>query len=641
MAAGTLIDYIRLTQKGGLPHLNPPRQIASHHLLEIDSATQRNLELMFTLTGNRKGSLLHIIDRTITNGGARLLSRRLALPLAKLDAIEQRHESVAFFLEHSSLRTTIRDVLKQCPDIERALSRLTLGRGGPRDLAAIREALKKAHLIRDHLTKSPLPTELGKFVDALGQYEIIIERLERALAEELPHLTKDGHFIAPGYLPKLDEYRELKNQGRAHIAALQTQYCEETGVNSLKVKHNNVLGYFIEVTAVNAKKLQEPFIHRQTMANAMRFITPELSELEQKINSAAEQVLTLELQIFADLVQEIVLRANDIAKTARALAGIDVSAAFGHLAEEKHYCRPKVDDSLTFRVEEGRHPVVEAMMDNQQGKNFVANDCCLNKNQKVWLITGPNMAGKSTFLRQNALILIMAQMGSFVPAKSAHIGLVDRLFSRVGASDNLAQGRSTFMVEMIETAAILNQSTTRSLVILDEVGRGTSTFDGVSIAWATVEHLHEHNQCRTLFATHYHELIQLEKNLSHLKCYTMQIQEWQGQVIFMHKIMPGAADRSYGIHVAEIAGLPQPVIKRAQEVLRTLENQPQRRPTAKPLHELPLFSNANTTPLPLPADPVGEKLKQKIASINPDELSPRDALEALYALNKLVKSEKT
>lgn len=641
MAAGTLLDYIQLTQKGGVPHLNLPKKVASQHILEIDAATQKNLELMYTLSGEQQGSLLKNIDRTLTSSGARLLARRLAIPLANAPAIQKRLGSISYFLQNSDLRQELRTQLKHCPDLERALSRVSLGRGGPRDLAAIKETLQKSHTLKAKLTEAAtqeLPQELYDFLNNLGHYDALIDQLDRALAEELPFLVRNGGFIATGYQQNLDEYRELKEKGRQHIADLQNRYREETGVNSLKIKHNNVLGFFIEITALHAKKMSEQFIHRQTMANAQRFTTVELSELEQKINSSSEQVLSLELKIFDALVNEIVMRATDLSKTAQALAGLDVSLSLAHLSQAQNYCRPQIDDSLAFNIVEGRHPVVEASLQGQENQTFVSNDCNLGDQQKILLMTGPNMAGKSTYLRQNALIVILAQMGCFVPAKKAHIGVVDRLFSRVGAADDLARGRSTFMVEMVETAAILNQSTERSLVILDEVGRGTSTYDGVSIAWATIEHLHNENKCRSLFATHYHELTDLESRLPKLKCYTIQIKEWEDKIIFLHKVIPGTADRSYGLHVAEIAGLPGPVIKRAQEVLQNLERLPQRRPTVKPLHELPLFA-AKPAKTQQPESNETVRLKQRISKIEPDALSPKEAHSLLYELKALLKPE--
>ncbi|MBP6985375.1 MAG: DNA mismatch repair protein MutS [Alphaproteobacteria bacterium] len=589
-AAAALIDYVQLTQKGGMPRLNPPHKMTPGHLLEIDAATQRNLEIMTTLQGERTGSLLTTINRCVTHSGARLLARRLAMPSAIPAVINRRLDTVEFFAQDQVLRQEIRRMLKDCPDLERSLSRLALNRGGPRDLAAIRDGLAQTITMRRVLSAygdKPLTPDLQEYMVKLGFHSDIVERLQRALAESLPVYAREGNFIAQGYLRDLDEKRELRDQGRNHIVALQEQYVKATGVSSLKIKHNNMLGYFIEVTSTHADKMGSGFIPRQSLSTYARYTTTELAELERNLQSAAEKAMQLEIQLFNDLVQEILMRADDIATTAQTLAEIDVGSALAELASQENYCKPVVDDSLAFSISGGRHPVVESMRKRTQNATFIANDCQLQEMQKLWLITGPNMAGKSTFLRQNALITILAQMGSFVPANAAHIGVVDRLFSRVGAADDLARGRSTFMVEMIETAAILNQATERSLVILDEVGRGTSTFDGVSIAWATVEHIHNQNKCRSLFATHYHELTDLEVQLKHVKCYTMKIKEWQGDVVFLHQVIPGAADRSYGLYVAKLAGIPKSVLHRAQDVLSNLENNAKGR---KIPQELPLFT---------------------------------------------------
>ncbi len=588
-AAASLIDYVQLTQKGGMPRLNPPHKLTSDQILEIDAATQRNLELMTTLQGDRKGGLLACIDRTVSSIGTRLLARRLSMPYAQSKVINQRLDAVEFFVKDNDVRRELRQQLRVCPDMERSLARLCLGRGGPRDLAAIRDGLCQTIAIRRSLSvlsEQSLPRDLQKNMLDLGFHSDLVERLQRALSEELPVHARDGGFIAPGYLPELDEKKNLRDQGRNHIVALQSRYAAQVGVSALKIKHNNVLGYFIEVTTLQSEKLGPEFVHRQTLSNNARYTTPELADLERSLQSAGEQVLTLEMQLYHDLVKEVTMRADGIAKTARTLAALDVSAGLAELAVQERYCRPTVDDSLTFKITNGRHPVVESML-KRNAQAFVSNDCVLEDGQKLWLITGPNMAGKSTFLRQNALITILAQIGSFVPAEAAHIGVVDRLFSRVGAADDLARGRSTFMVEMIETAAILNQATERSLVILDEVGRGTSTFDGVSIAWATVEHLHNQNKCRSLFATHYHELTDLEVQLKNVKCYTMKIKEWQGDVVFLHNVIPGSADRSYGIYVAKLAGIPKPVLMRAQEVLSSLEASAKGRKVPR---EMPLFT---------------------------------------------------
>lgn len=641
-ACGALVDYVDLTQKGRLPYLTPPRHLASGAVLEIDAATRRNLELTHTLAGGRKGSLLSTLDMTRTGAGARRLAGRLAAPLTDPAVIARRLDLVQFFVEGVRLREETRRVLGQCPDMERALSRLTLGRGGPRDVAAIGAGLTQARALRTLLTKKQEglgapPEKLNALVAGLGHHDDLIDRLGRALVPEPPLLARDGAFIAPGYALQLDELRQLRDESRRLIANLQARYAGETKIAALKIRHNNVLGHFIEVPAGHADKLMSAhdgqFIHRQTMASAGRFTTVELGELAARINSAADRSLAVELALFDDLVGEIAARAGPIGQAASALADLDVAAALAELAVKRRYCRPQVDDSPAFRIEGGRHPVVEAILEATHESKFVSNGCDLSVEQRLWLVTGPNMAGKSTFLRQNALIVLLAQAGSFVPADVAHIGVVDRLFSRVGAADDLARGRSTFMVEMVEAAVILNQAGPRSLVILDEIGRGTATFDGLSIAWATVEHLHDVNRCRALFATHYHELTTLAAKLPALSPHTMRIREWKDQVIFLHEIAPGAADRSYGIHVARLAGLPAAVLARAEEVLGILEQGEQAGAVARLADDLPLFRAVPAGAAPAPA---ANPLTEALAAIHADELTPKAALDLIYQLKALI-----
>lgn len=649
-AAGSLVGYVELTQKGRLPRIAPPRRVAPGQVMEIDASTRRNLELMRTMTGERRGSLLATIDRTVTGAGARLLAVQLSAPLTDPAAIARRLDMVGFVLDEERLRQDLRDELKRCPDLERALTRLTLGRGGPRDLAAIRDGLGQTALLRYRLNShptTPLPDGLAAIAIQLGEHSALVDKLARALAADLPLMARDGGFIAPGFAPHLDELITLRDESRRLIAGLQAKYAEAAGVPTLKIKHNNVLGYHIEVTAAHGDKLmsgqsRELFMHRQTMANAVRFGTVELSDLERRISEAADRALAVEQELFAELVNDVITQAEVIADAATALAALDVATALAELASERRYSRPIIDESLTFDIRGGRHPVVEAMLEQTGGGAFVANDCDLAPENRLWLLTGPNMAGKSTFLRQNALIAILAQMGSFVPAERAHIGVVDRLYSRVGAADDLARGRSTFMVEMVETAAILNQSGERALVILDEIGRGTATFDGLSIAWACVEHLHEANRCRALFATHYHELTILAAKLPALSCHSMRIKEWQGNVVFLHEVAAGAADRSYGIHVAKLAGLPATVVSRAGEVLQILESGDQNAAIHRLADDLPLFSAAlkrQGTPAPSAADnspsPQASAIAKALVDVDPDSLTPRQALEELYRLRAL------
>lgn len=645
-AAAAIVAYVDKTQVGSRPPLDPPSRESLGGALAIDAASRANLELSRTLSGERRGSLLHAIDRTVSGAGARLLADRLAAPLADPEAIRERLDAVEFFVAETTLRARLRRDLAGVPDMARALTRISLDRGGPRDLAAIAGGLNAAaQLAADLRVAGGAGPEIDRIAHGLETAPSeLADRLVAALDDELPLLKRDGGFVRLGFRPALDEARALRDQSRQVIAALQQTYAETTGIKSLKVKHNGVLGYFIEVApnyaqTMTSEPLNRLFIHRQTLAGAMRFSTTELSELEGRIASAAERALAIELSVFAELTQATTDNGTAIKRAADMLAALDVATALAELAAAEGYVRPRVDDSLTFRIDGGRHPVVEQVL-REEGGSFVANGCDVGGEAagKLWLVTGPNMAGKSTFLRQNALIAVLAQIGCFVPAKSAHIGVVDRLFSRVGAADDLARGRSTFMVEMIETAAILNQAGPRSFVILDEIGRGTATYDGLSIAWATIEHLHEANRCRTLFATHYHELTALSERLPRVVNATVKVKEWRGDVVFLHEIVPGSADRSYGIQVAKLAGLPRPVIERARSVLAELEKSGGNN-AASMLDDLPLFSLARhpaaapqTETLP---DPAEAELLAALDTLAPDELSPREALEAIYRLKAL------
>lgn len=643
-AAGALIDYVDRTQKGKIPHLARPQQIVANGIMEIDLATRRNLEILRTLSGEKAGSLLASIDRTVTPAGARLLQARLSAPLCDVAAINQRLNEVEIFTRSASFCQLIRDTLKQVPDMERALGRLTVGRGGPRDLIMIRDGLKQGETLRALLIDENHPA-LQSISDALHQQpqtQALADRLKESLADDAPALERDGGFIRTGYSARLDELRVMRDDSRRLIAALQSRYQQMTDIDSLKISYNNILGYFIEVPAKRADKLlvrkgeennaDNPFIHRQTMASAVRFTTPELAELERDIASASDKAIGIERELFRQMVDEVSRLSEEVGSHARAVAALDVATAFAALAVDQNYVRPVIDDSLAFDIKGGRHPVVEQVLRKNSGNEFVPNDCDLGKQQRLWLLTGPNMAGKSTFLRQNALIVLLAQTGAYVPADTAHIGLVDRLFSRVGASDDLARGRSTFMVEMVETATILNQATERSLVILDEIGRGTATFDGLSIAWACVEYLHETSKCRSLFATHYHELTALQAKLPALSCHSMQVREWKGEIVFLHAVGAGAADRSYGIHVARLAGLPGAVIARAETVLKTLEKGEHTATVTKLADDLPLFT-AKAPEVPQPS-----ALESRLKDIQPDSLSPREALDVLYELKKMAAS---
>lgn len=648
-ACGAILGYVEKTQLGERPPLAKPSREESDGAMFIDSATRANLEMVRTLNGEKRGSLFHAIDRTVTGGGARLLGERMMSPLTDTIKIIERYETVSFFKDGVAVTQTLRDKLKACPDIPRALSRLALNRGGPRDLGAILKGVYAAGVILSDFAEiravGNLPKEMDGAIEILAQLPLNLQALLAShLADELPLLKRDGGFVRQGANQELDDLRALRDDSRKIIAAMQSEYSQETGVKNLKIRHNNVLGYFIEVTALNSEALtneeaKAKFIHRQTMANAMRFTTTQLADMETKIANAAGRILVLELEIFDKLLGEILGHANALQQAAHALCILDVGSALAKLATEFEYCRPIIDNSTTFEIIGGRHAVVEQMLKRDNANSFVANDCSLgdtaSEKGDLWLLTGPNMGGKSTFLRQNALIAILAQMGSFVPANSVHIGVVDRLFSRVGAADDLARGRSTFMVEMVETAAILNQAGPHSLVILDEIGRGTATFDGLSIAWAAIEHLHEVNCCRTLFATHFHELTALKKKLNRLANVTMKVKEWQGDVVFLHEVVKGVADRSYGIQVAKLAGLPDAVIARSKDVLDQLENADHGKSATTLVDELPLFS---ATQQPAPSmSKQDSALKNAIEALMPDELSPKQALEQIYDLKALIK----
>jgi len=647
-AAAAAVTYIERTQIGKRPPLSAPLREAAGATLAIDQATRSNLELHRTLAGERRGSLLGAIDRTVTAAGSRLLAQRLAAPLTHPTAIAQRLDAVAALVDDGAIRDEARRLLRGAPDLARALSRIVIGRGGPRDLAAIRDGIFAAAELAATIAAlgkdgADAPPELAQAAMALRRPDAALAaELARALADELPAYRRDGGFVRAGYDGTLDEARALRDESRRVIAALQVRYIETSGIRSLKIRHNNVLGYFVDVTAQHGDKLMSAplnatFIHRQTTAGQVRFTTTELGELEAKIASAGDRALAQELDIFDRLAANISAAGVAIKDAAEALAAVDVAAGLASLAVERDYVRPLVDDGLAFAIKGGRHPVVEQTLGRDAGP-FIANDCDLSPPPpqteaagRIWLITGPNMAGKSTFLRQNALIAVLAQMGSFVPARAAHIGVVDRLFSRVGAADDLARGRSTFMVEMVETAAILNQAGERALVILDEIGRGTATFDGLSIAWATIEHLHAQNRCRALFATHFHEMTALAAKLPRLHNATMRVKEWQGEVVFLHEVVPGAADRSYGIQVAKLAGLPAAVIERAKLVLAQLEAQDRAAPAQRLIDDLPLFAAARPAAAPQP-DAALAAVVEALAALHPDDMSPRDAMEALYAL---------
>ncbi len=641
-AINGILNYLSQTQISEKPFLVPPILIDKNRILEIDPATRRSLEITRTLSGEKKGCLLDTIDKTKTAIGARLLASRIASPLAVKPEIDERLDLVSWFLSQNIIKTEIGELLKGLPDFERSLARLSVGRGGPRDLFSLATAIEKAQKISKiieqavTISSSELLADIGRVVS--NPYSLSL-KIKDALAENLPLLPREGQFIRAGFDKALDSLCDLRDESRRHIALLQQEYSEATGISSLKVKHNNVLGYHIEVRSNHADKLmsEEQFIHRQTTAQAVRFTTTALGELERELATAADRALAIELSLFNGLVEETLECQASIASCASIIAQIDVAIATALLAEQHHYVRPDITNDTQFMIESGRHPVVETM--SGQDTPFMVNDCTLTQGQKIWLVTGPNMAGKSTFLRQNAHFVILAQAGLFVPAKKAEIGIVDKLFSRVGASDDLARGQSTFMVEMVETAVILNQATPKSLVILDEIGRGTSTYDGLSIAHATLEHLHNVNRCRGLFATHYHELTILEDTLADVESYHMLIKEWNQQVIFLHQVAKGRAGRSYGIHVAKLAGLPELVIERAKNILSELENQGWKdgQSGADNSVNLPLFSQTLMPTIASETNVKYEELLALLQALQPDDLSPKEALNVLYELHKLCK----
>jgi DNA mismatch repair protein MutS len=636
-ALAAVVEYLDITQKGKLPLLRPPVREKRETAMQIDASTRKSLELTHGMNGGRSGSLLSVMDRTQTAGGARLLERRLSSPSRDLAQIGNRQDSVAWCLDRGDVAALLNDRLREVPDLDRALSRLSLDRGGPRDMTAVRSAISQAAIIADTLPKDMPDVLTDAARDLVGQDDLLT-LLDAAIVAEPPILARDGGFIAAGYNGELDEFRSLRDEGRSVIAGLQSQYVDRTGVSALKIKHNNVLGYFIEVTATHSAKmlaapLSETFIHRQTTANQVRFTTVELSELETRILNAGGQCLEIEKRLYSTIKSAILNQAPQLFTLARALAEFDLSAALARLAHEEGWVRPVMTAEREFVITEGRHPVVEAAL-RASGTPFVANDTDLSDEQ-IWLLTGPNMAGKSTYLRQNALIAVLAQMGAFVPAKAATIGVVSQIFSRVGASDDLSKGQSTFMVEMVETAAILNQADDRALVILDEIGRGTATYDGLSIAWATLEHLHEVNRCRALFATHYHEMTGLSEKLEGVANATVTVKEWDGDVIFLHEVKRGTADRSYGVQVARLAGLPKSVVERAKVVLEALEKGEREGKQKAVIDDLPLFS---VTPTPAPQKTAPSEVEARLKDVMPDDLSPKDALDLIYELRGLVKT---
>lgn len=635
-AAGAVLYYVEQTQKGMAGHIRPLVTYHSCDYMVLDNSTRRNLELTATLQdGGRRGSLLGVLDRTVTAMGGRKMRQWIHHPLVDLEAIKHRHEAVRELMVESLLRGDLRDDLDGVYDLERLNSKIAMGNANAKDLVALRRSLERLPgiLLGLNSLQSGLASVFCQRIDPLQD---VADLIGRALVADPPFVLREGGLMRDGYHPELDELRDIRRNGKAWIARLEAEQRERTGISSLKVRFNKVFGYYIEVTRTHLGRVPEDYQRKQTLANAERFITPQLKEYEEKVLGAEDRLFELEFELFQQLREQIALQGRRVQQTAEALAELDVILSLADVAHSRDYVCPTMDDSDRLVIEGGRHPVIEAM---NLGEHFVPNDVEMDcRENQIMIITGPNMAGKSTFMRQVALITLMAHMGSLVPAKSAHIGLVDRIFTRVGASDNLAQGQSTFMVEMTEAAHILNHATARSLIVLDEIGRGTSTFDGISIAWAVAEYLHDNGQvaAKTLFATHYHELTDLTLTCNRAINLNIAVREWNEQIIFLRKIVKGPASHSYGIQVARLAGLPDAVISRAREILANLESgelvgegQPRLARRSGhgpnlPAAQMSLFDNA--------ADP----LREKLANLDISVISPLEGLNFLHELQKMV-----
>jgi DNA mismatch repair protein MutS len=635
IAAAMAVDYVRSTQSGALPRLGRPEPRGQAGALLMDAATRASLEILRSRDGGTEHTLFASIQRTLTAAGARLLAAWLSAPLTDLAAIVARQDAWSWCVANPEATDRLRAILRTAPDMARALGRLSLNRGTPRDLAAIRDGLNAAFGIAEILD-APLPQALAAARSAIPSGSPLAAELARALADPVPARLDDGGAIRTGFDGELDAHRTLRDESRQIIAKLQLDFAQRFGVASLKIKHHAQLGYIIEAPSVAVEKLRDvaELTLRQGMANGARFTTPELSELDQRIREAAEHATARERHVFAHLVSLILAHADELAACAEALAFLDATQSAAKLAQSGTWIRPTLTTTDEFRIEAGRHPVVESALAGHAA--FVPNHCDLSPDQRVMLLTGPNMAGKSTFLRQNALFVLLAQAGLPLPAETAVLGIVDRLFSRVGASDDLARGRSTFMVEMTETAAILHQAGPKSLVVVDEIGRGTSTLDGLAIAWAVLESLHSAIRCRTIFATHFHELAELADRLPRLKPHTMRVKEWKGSVVFLHEVAEGAAGRSWGVHVAELAGVPAQVVRRAASLMAAMEKHGGPLGKSASLQTLPLFAATADQEEPKPEIDEFAPLCEALAEINPDNLSPKQALDALYRLKTLV-----
>ena len=637
----SLLDYVSLTQKGNLPPIRFPKSIKNESLMRIDSSTRKSLEISQTLIGNKKGSLIDAVDMTLTAVGARQLDKDISAPLTNIEEINGRLDMIDFLIDSNTVRESIRKILKSSADIDRAKARVILSRGGPRDLESIKLGIEGAHNldnILDNKKFERFPKDFIALKKHLNRCSELLNLLKSILSENLPLFVKDGGFVKKGYSKELDEVCSFRDQSRQHILEMEVEERAKTGLTSLKIKYNNVIGYFFEVTQLQKKKFleiknAERFIPRQSLKGAARFVTEALSRLSESISNAAEQAIEIELRIFEEIKSLIKAQHDALANISYTLSRLDVASSLAEVSILHNFVRPNILDDQNLEIIGGRHPSVELVMQKNGENKFFSNDCHLDQEDKIWLLTGPNMAGKSTFLRQNALITILAQSGSFVPAEKASIGIVDSLFSRVGSSDDLASGRSTFMVEMLETAAILNQAGKKSLVIMDEVGRGTSTYDGLSLAWSILEHLHNTSHSRTLFATHYHELTKLSKTLPSLSCHTMQVKEWENKVIFLYTVMSGVAKSSYGIHVASLAGIPNSVLRRAKKILQEFETSGTRNNLSKEEKEVSTSKFIKTNN----KTEIINNLINDMSVINLDALSPKEALDKLYTYVKKIK----
>jgi DNA mismatch repair protein MutS len=634
-ACGSILEYLIITQKDALSTIPIPKKTIFSDYLIIDSSTSKSLEIISSTVGEYRYSLLGALDKTATSFGARSLAARISTPIIDKEKIVKRLNCVEFFIKNEKMSKLIHETLCKCPDFERAINRIKFNKFSPRDVGDIRESLRILDAIKLIIKDTSIPSEGDYSFDSLKNFSELKGLLETALVEILPVSNKDGKIVADGYSKKLDELKYIKNHSEELISNLQTKYIAETNISNLKIRNNGILGWYIEVSLSQKNKVTSNFIHRQTLVNSVRYVTDELIDLQTKLGEAFDDWSKMEQHLYAEIIDKIMARYDDISYAIKLLSCLDIYTNFARLAVERNYIRPEIFDEPVLEIEDGRHPILET-----HTNEFISNSCDLKEDSRVCLLTGPNMAGKSTYLRQNALIIVMAQIGCYVPATKAKIGIVDRLFSRIGASDDIARGRSTFMVEMIETATILNQATEKSFVILDEVGRGTSTYDGLAIAWAVIENLYKTNKCRVLFATHYRELTELQKYFKKIKCKTLKVQEWNGDVIFYHKIVDGIADKSYGIHVASIAGVPKHVVKRAKELLKKFENENSEKD--------PLFnglSNRDTADIDSNPqeqintqfyDEKSDLLKNKISKINLDTITPKNALDILYELKDMI-----